>query len=75
MAPYAPKYVRPGDAAKSRAQMIRRLIWIAVAIPLVFVFFAFAYSDQAPAALRSAVIAFDRALGFPIVWLLGTILG
>jgi hypothetical protein len=75
MAPYVPKYVRPEDAARSRAQMIRRLIWIAVAIPLLFAFFAFGYSDQAPAGLRNAIIAFDRALGFPIVWLLGTILG
>ncbi len=75
MPPYVPKYVRPEDAAQSRAQMIRRLIWIAAAIPLLFMFFAFAYSDQAPAGLRNAVIALDRSLGFPIIGLLGMILG
>ena len=58
MPPYVPKYVRPEDAAQSRAQII-----------------AFAYSDQAPAGLRSAVIALDRSLGFPIIGLLGMILG
>jgi hypothetical protein len=75
MAPYVPKYVRPEDAAASRAQMIRRLIWIAVSIPLLFAFLAFGYSDQAPRWLRSAIISFDRALGFPIIGLLSTILG
>lgn len=75
MPPYAPKYVRPEDAAQSRAQMIRRLIWVAVAIPLLFVFFAFAYSDQAPAGLRNAIIAMDRAFGYPIAGLLGWVLG
>jgi hypothetical protein len=73
--PHAPKYVRPEDVAQSRAQMIRRLVWVAALIPLLFVFFAFAYSDQAPVALRDAIIAFDRALGYPIIGLLGMILG
>ncbi len=75
MPPYVPKYVRPEDAAKSRALMIRRLIWAVAAIPLAFFFFVFSYSDQAPAALRSAVIAFDRSLGFPIIGLLSKVLG
>jgi hypothetical protein len=38
-------------------------------------FFAFGYSDQAPAGLRNAIIAFDRALGFPIIGLLGMVFG
>lgn len=75
MAPYAPKYVRPEDAAASRAQMIRRLIWVAAAIPVLFVFFVFAYSDQAPSGLRSAVTTIDRSLGYPIIGLLSMILG
>jgi hypothetical protein len=75
MPPYVPKYVRPEDLAQSRAQMMQRLIWIAIAIPLIFVFLAFGYSDQAPAFLRNGIIAVDRALGFPIAWLLATILG
>jgi hypothetical protein len=75
MAPYVPKYVRPEEAAQSRQQMIRRLIWVAAAIPLLFVFLAYGYSDQAPAGLRSALIAFDRAFGYPIAGMLGWILG
>lgn len=75
MPPYVPKYVRPEDAAQSRAALIRRLIWVAAAIPLLFVFFAFAYSDQAPTGLRNGLIALDRALGFPIIGLLGMVLG
>jgi hypothetical protein len=75
MPPYVPKYVRPEDAAQSRASLIRRLIWVAAAIPLLFAFFAFAYSDQAPTGLRNGVIALDRALGFPIIGLLAMILG
>jgi hypothetical protein len=75
MAPYVPKYVRPEDAAQSRAQMIRRLIWVAATIPLMFVFFAFGYSDQAPAGLRNAIVALDRSLGYPIIGLLSAILG
>lgn len=75
MAPYVPKYVRPQDAAASRQQMIRRLIWVAVAIPLLFVFFAYSYSDHAPAGLRNAIISFDRSLGYPIIGLLSSVLG
>jgi hypothetical protein len=72
---YVPKYVRPGEAAENRARMIRRLIWLAAIVPIAFAFLAFGYSDQAPAFLRNAIIAVDRSLGYPIVWLLSTILG
>jgi hypothetical protein len=75
MAPYVPKYVSPKQAAESKAQLRRRLIWAAAAIPLSFFFFAFAYSDQSPGFLRTAVIALDRSLGYPIVWLLSVVIG
>ena len=72
---YAPKYVRPEDAKQNLAQMKRRLIWIAIAIPVVFMFLAFGYSDRAPAFLRSSIIAVDRTLGYPIIGLLSMFLG
>ena len=72
---YAPKYVRPEDARQNLAQMKRRLIWIAIAIPVVFMFLAFGYSDRAPAFLRSGIIAVDRTLGYPIIGLLSMFLG
>ncbi len=75
MPPYVPKYVRPEDAAQSRAQLKRRLIGTAIAIPVAFIFLAFGYSDQAPAFLRSSIVAVDRALGYPIIGLLSLILG
>jgi len=71
---YIPKYVSPKQAAENRARWWRRLFWTLVALPLLFVFFAYGYSDQAPAGLRSAIISFDRALGYPIAWLISTIL-
>jgi hypothetical protein len=75
MAPYVPKYVPPRQAAEDRARLKSRLIWLAAAIPLVFVSLAFGYSDQAPAFMRSAIISFDRALGYPIIGLLTWITG
>ena len=55
--------------------MKRRLIGMVIAIPIVFTFLAFGYSDQAPAFLRSNIIAIDRTLGYPIIGLLSMILG
>lgn len=72
---HVPRYVRPGDAALGQARLKRRLIWIAAAIPLILMLLAFGYSDQAPALLRSSIIALDRALGYPIIGLLSLILG
>ena len=75
MAPYVPKYVPPKQAAEDRARLKSRLIWLAASIPLAFAFLAFGYSDQAPAFLRSAIVSFDRALGYPIIGLLTWMLG
>ena len=75
MPPYAPKYVRPGELEQGRARLIRRLIVLVLSVPLVFVFLAFGYSDQAPAFLRSAIVTIDRALGYPIIGLLSLIVG
>ena len=73
MTPYAPKYASPKQAAEDQARRKSWLIWIAIGLPLTFAFLAFGYSDQAPAFLREVIIAFDRALGFPIIGLLSWI--
>lgn len=70
MTPYTPKYVSPKQAAEDRARLLANLFWLAVAVPVSFGLLAFGYSDQAPAALRSATISFDRALGYPIASLI-----
>jgi hypothetical protein len=72
---HVPKYVSPKESAERKARLIRRLLLTAIALPPIFFFFLYGYSDQAPAALRSAIIAFDRAMGFPIAWLISTIMG
>jgi hypothetical protein len=70
MPPYVPKYVPPKQAAEDRARRRAAFYWIALAIPLAFIFLMFGYSDQAPAGLRDTLVALDRSLGFPIAWLL-----
>jgi hypothetical protein len=70
MAPYVPRYESPKQKAARRADLKARLFWVAVAIPLLFLFLAVGYSDQAPAVLRDAIRAFDRAMGYPIISLL-----
>ena len=75
MPPYLPKYVRPEDAEKSRAQMKRRLISVSIAVPVIFMLLAIGYSDQAPAFVRNSIVAIDRALGYPIIGLLSKVFG
>ncbi len=75
MPPYVPKYVSPKEAAAAKARRRATLYWIAVCVPAVFALLALGYSDQAPAALRSLVIMLDRSLGYPILWIIGTIAG
>jgi hypothetical protein len=69
--PYVPKYVSPKQAAEDRARRRAMLYWIVLTIPLIVMLLVFGYSDQAPAALRSATITLDQALGYPIARLLG----
>jgi hypothetical protein len=71
MLPHVPKYVSPKQAAEDRARRRAALYWIALALPLILMLPLFAYSDQAPAALRSAVITLDQTVGYPIARLLG----
>ncbi|MSP45797.1 MAG: hypothetical protein EXQ83_08010 [Xanthobacteraceae bacterium] len=73
MPPRVPKYVSPKQAAEDRARLIATLFWIAIALPVTFAVLAFGYSDQAPAFLRSTVIALDRTLGYPIAALIGSV--
>ena len=71
MPPQLPKYVSPKQAAEDRARRRAMLYWFVLAIPLAFMLLLFGYSDQAPAALRSATITLDQTLGYPIARFLG----
>jgi hypothetical protein len=71
--PHIPKYVSPKQAAEERAHRRATLYWLALSLPLVFAVLVFGYSDQAPDALRSATIALDRSLGYPLARLLGVV--
>jgi hypothetical protein len=71
--PYTPKYVSPKQVAEDRARRRAALYWIALGMPLIFAVLVFGYSDQAPHSLRSATIALDRSLGYPLARLLGVV--
>jgi hypothetical protein len=71
--PYVPKYVSPKEAAQNRARLRTRLYWVALGVPLLFALFAFGYSDQAPAFLRTMTVTLDRALGYPILALISAL--
>jgi hypothetical protein len=65
----------PKQAEAQRVQKIatafRVLLWIIIALPLVFTVLAFGYSDQAPAGLRGAAMVIDGWLGKPVWALIG----
>jgi hypothetical protein len=68
-----PKYVSPKQAAEARARRRTAIYWTLVAVPLTVLILLFGYSDQAPVALRDAVAALDRQLGYPILTILKAI--
>jgi hypothetical protein len=65
----------PKRAAEQRAQRIasilRVVLWVLIVLPLVVMLMIYGYSDQAPAGLRSVVIAADGFFGNPIWALIG----
>lgn len=65
----------PKQAAAQRTQQIamvlRVLLWIVAVLPIAFMAMVYGYSDQAPAALRSATMTIDGLLGGPIWALIG----
>lgn len=75
MLPPQVRYVSPKEAAERKARRRTLLFRIAIALPLIAALLVFGYSDQAPQFLREAVIALDRAFGYPILWLLATLTG
>jgi hypothetical protein len=66
-APYQqPRIPTPKERAESRARMVKALLWMAAALPLIFVVMAYGYSDQAPAGLREFTMKIDGAFGSPV---------
>ncbi len=74
MQPLTPRYISPKERAENRARWIRFGYGVAVAIPATFAVMMFGYSDQAPGWLRSLTVAFDGALGFPVMGLIQKIM-
>jgi hypothetical protein len=70
MDPYIHQYESPEQKARRRAERNMRLLWVAIAIPVVFVIMALGYSDQAPAFLRDNIRAMDASMGYPILTVL-----
>jgi hypothetical protein len=74
MPPNVPRYVSPKERAENRARLIRFGYGVAVAIPAAFGLMMFGYSDQAPLWLRQFTANLDAAFGFPVLWLIKTLL-
>lgn len=68
--PLAPRYISPKERAENRARWMRFGYGVAVAIPALVALMMFGYSDQAPGWLRGVTVAFDGALGFPVLALI-----
>ena len=71
--PYPPRYVSPKKAAQERAQLRTRIVWAVLIVVLFFLFIVFGYSDQAPAAVREIAMGLDRAMGQPVLSLIGAL--
>jgi hypothetical protein len=74
MAPLVQRYVSPKERAENRARIRAWLYWTAVAIPATIALMMFGYSDQAPRWLREFTVSLDETFGFPILWLVKTLI-
>lgn len=74
MPPTAPRYISPQERAENRARWIRFGYGVAVAIPATIALMMFGYSDQAPRWLREATVDLDGTFGFPVLWLIKTVM-
>ena len=74
MIPNPPRYTSPKERAENRARLSRFVYRAAVAIPVTVALVMFGYSDQAPRWLREFTVALDASLGFPILWLIKTLM-
>lgn len=74
MLPNAPRYVSPKERAENRARLIRFAYWVVVLIPATIALMMFGYSDQAPRWLRKATVGLDGTFGFPVLWLIKTVM-
>ena len=68
--PFIPHYVSPKEKAQARAQRLRFLYWLAVAVPVIITIMLFGYTDQAPAGLRAATESIDAVFGYPVLRLI-----
>ena len=74
MPPNVQRYISPKERAENRARIRAWLYWTAVAIPTTVALMMFGYSDQAPRWLREFTVSLDETFGFPILWLVKTLL-
>jgi hypothetical protein len=68
--PFNPRYVSSKEKAQSRAERLRFLYWLAVALPVMITVMLFGYTDQAPAGLRAATEQVDSVFGYPVLRLI-----
>lgn len=73
--PLDPRYMTDKQRAENRARIISSVLWSGAALALFVGFMLFAYTDQAPAWLRSLAYQIDGAFGYPVLALIRAMAG
>ena len=68
--PVDPRFMTPKQRAEDRARYVSFAWWSGATIALFLAFMLFAYTDQAPAWLRSVAVQIDGAFGYPVLALI-----
>ena len=72
-APQYPRYVPPKERAENRARVRAFIVWGMAGIAAFLGLMLYAYTDQAPAWLRSLAFQIDGAFGYPVLALIRAI--
>jgi hypothetical protein len=75
MPPNVPRYVSPQERAEQRARIRRFIFGVAIAVPLLFAFVMYGYSDQAPQWVRVVAVNVDAFFGQPVLWFIKARMG
>ncbi|MDO8876893.1 MAG: hypothetical protein Q8M24_20150 [Pseudolabrys sp.] len=74
-APQYPRYVSPKERAENRARIRSFIVWGLAGVSAFLGLMLYAYTDQAPAGLRSFAFQLDGAFGYPVLALIRAFAG
>lgn len=72
-APNAPHYISPKERAENRARIRAFIVWGLAGVAVFLGVMLYAYTDQAPAWLRTLAFQIDGAFGYPVLALIRAI--